>query len=1027
MNNYCNNKNYLTNSLFSEPVLQNNQYKYFNGNEVNGWIFNNVAIINNSIDWGYPTPYPCGNQACSIQYTGSISQTFTLEKTGQYMLIIAYCGRNCCDQTKKANTLNINLNGKKIDSIVDPVINSWKYKIINLQIDRITNNLEIIGTSQTDKSTGIQLILTDLNLDIITKQLETEKYAVSEFEPTTKVNFVYDSTASPVYVIGNYGVEPWGKNNTYTMNTTSNDNIKWIWYSDKSNINSPINNLDPITIQYIYSNKSNSRIQGKLNIMIDNTADVYLNSKLIGANIVGGWVGQVPMVSFILEPGENLFEFKVKNIEGGPAGLLVNATSSEMNTTQTLFYSNESWKFIPQKVKPIISCNLSINGLISTSDKSFPFGCLILSGVSTQYVDLGILTTGTTGLSFSCWFRSNNNANFARIFDLGNDKNNTITLYISNNKLGADIILMDQSYNLNITNLSPEINDNKWNHVVWTIQPISSKSTSNPNYTTNYTIYLNNHQVSSTHGVYPINMERKNCYLGKSNKPSDPFFNGAISNFVMYQKALTISEVNTLYYGIINLFDPNIYIYLPFSINSVLDTLLNNYVGKSFNLPTTKSKISNENWNCLKDGDKWISVKNSNNKPMCMSLDGKNCISMVKNECEIINNNPIGPQNPIICTEEKSKTKNNWCYNAKMLLDKSDNGIKKSNNISNNMSNSVHIESIKPGISALNSLEENSINLKVSVGKVSSGKVLSLEKLVDIDNLMIGGIFKLRVNLPLMPPYIKGKSFDITKGVDPNYFYLSVEKLDNNCEIKAMNGRCISVFADNKKCNNKSLTTYTDSNTYRLVLVSAQYALDPAVQIGSNSDFTLVKVNNHLYLKNVQTGYLPSLYSDETNVHVYGDMEVNSNSNINKIYSELNNTLCDQEEPPVQTSGTSFVKCNIKSDPKTYLMCATNIGNSSPIRPNINPDKTISLNLLSFNTYGHPTKVYGLTYCNFNVKTFSYIEKITNTLGTFMVNMVCFEDTKNNKANIKNQLKFTVELISFPNNFIKDNSIFDVN
>ena len=140
-----------------------------------------------------------------------------------------------------------------------------------------------------------------------------------------------------------------------------------------------------------------------------------------------------------------------------------------------------------------------------------------------------------------------------------------------------------------------------------------------------------------------------------------------------------------------------------------------------------------------------------------------------------------------------------------------------------------------------------------------------------------------------------------------------------------------------------------------------------------------------------------------------------------------------QQIPPVQTSGTrqtsgtSFVKCDIKQDPGTYLITTKNIGSSSPIRVNINSDKTISLNMLSFNTYGYPTKIFALTSCNFNVQTFAYIEKMTNRLGTFMVNMVCFEDTQNNKANPKNLLKFTVELVNFPTNFVKDNSVFDIN
>ena len=206
-------------------------------------------------------------------------------------------------------------------------------------------------------------------------------------------------------------------------------------------------------------------------------------------------------------------------------------------------------------------------------------------------------------------------------------------------------------------------------------------------------------------------------------------------------------------------------------------------------------------------------------------------------------------------------------------------------------------------------------------------------------------------------------------------------------------------------------------------MISSQYALDQSVQLGKNSDFTLVQINGQYYLKNVQTGYLPSLFSNDSNILVYGNMQVDSNSNIITAQNLLTNTLCGQEAPLVQTTGTKLVRCNVQQDPNTYLITTKNIGESSPIRVNINNDKTISLNLLSFNTYGFPTKIYSLIYCKFDINTYTNIEKVTNSLGTFLVNMVCFADTQDTKLSTSNQLKFTVELVSFPPNFIKDNSV----
>jgi hypothetical protein len=1145
MINFCNYKNYLINGTFVEPNIASDSFKYYKGSEVKGWTFNNSIIVNNSKTWGYPMPYPCGNQACTIQSISSISQTFSVPKVGKYSLVILFVGRNCCDKSGLGNNLNFMLNGKQVGIIENPSVNTWNTRVIKLNLTTITNNkLDIIGISKTDRSTAIQLILTDQIQDItkgfrsktksdgsktksdgsitkpdgsitkpdgsitkpdgsitkpdgsitkpdgsitkpdgsITKPDESMqkdfrfnpnsfrfmpksvKSKISDGSitkpkiPITKpeipmvepeipmvepeipmlkseipirnpdgpivksdisknVDFNYNVNSVRIYVLGNYGIAPWGKNTNFP-----DDLCKWIWYSQEANSNSPNNTNSPRTIQYIYSNKSEIVLDVNLNIIVDDKCEVFLNSVLVKRNnnqllAVGGWEQGSNTWNIFpckIQPGENLFEFKVIN-GGGPGGLLVSAIN--VGDNKVLFHTDNTWKFIPIPIKPITSCSLSQQGLITTIDKSFPWGCLTLNGSPTQYVIIGKTITEMRGLTFGCWFRSNSNIDLTSIIDFGNGRNNNnISLYIKNNKLGVNVLLTN--INKPIDDISPPINDNKWHHVVWTILPTLSGAT--------YNIYLNNNMVFVAQGDYPINMERENCYLGKSNinSNSNSNFSGSLSNFVMYQKVLSTKEIKGLYMSMINLNDPTLYIYLPFSTNSVLDTLLNNYAGKTFSFPIITSKVENENWTCIEEEkNKWIGVKMEDSKPICMSMDGKNCIMKeTKKECNIRISNPILPSNPIICGGSQMNL--SWCDMAKkqltqpnLIMDKLDINLK-----------GTPIADIKPGVKALNALEinigEKSLNNKPLQG---GGQILSITNMNDVNTLMIGGTFKLRVNLPMMPPYIKGKTFDVNKGVNPNYFYLCVEKLDNNCNIKTANGTCIATFADDKKCDIKALTSYTQFNTWRLVLVSSEYVLNSSIQIGKNSDFTLVQVNNQIYLKNIQTGYLPSLYSNEMVLPIYGDMEVKSNSNVNKVYSQLTNTLCTQEVPPVQTEGTSFVKCDIKQDPGTYLITTENIGSSSPIRININQDKTISLNLLTFNTYGYPTKVYNITSCNFNINTYAYIEKMTNALGTFLINMVCFEDTQNNNSNPKNQLKFTVELVNFPKNFIKDNSIFNIN
>ena len=840
------------------------------------------------------------------------------------------------------------------------------------------------------------------------------------------MDYDYKKGTSPIFVIGDYGIAPWGKKSSSFASSSGSQNVrtaKWIWYTQNANTLSPPN-TNPITIQYVYMNNSGIELNINLYMMIDNNCDVYLNSKLFKSNLSGGWTENPILLRMIVAPGSNLFEFNVKS-SGGPAGLIVAARTEGTgpDNDQLLFCSDKTWKFIPLQFTPINICNLSQTGLITNTDKSFPYGSLTLNGTFSQYVKIGTTITEMNGLSFGCWFKSDKNKTHTRIFDFGNGQSSdNIVLFINDNNLYPSVFI-NGSRN-NVESIPQNINDNNWYHFVWTIEPTFNSSGLAP-----WSIYLNGRLILRTLGNYPSNISRTECYLGKSNWKTDPYFKGSMSNFVMYQKVLSVNEITALYNSMINTMDPTLYIYLPFSSNAVLDTILNNFAGRQFSLPIKISDIKNENWNCLQEGKNWISVKMQNSQPVCMSVDGKNCIVGSESECVTRNTNPAMPQNPVVCNNVNAEE--SWCPNAKKILSPNLHTNQQQSSQSTTPSsanpNAVAITDIRPTVAALSALQTNSedesINLKPLTG---GGRVLSIGTMGDVNKLLVGGVFKLRVNLPMMPPYIKGKNFDTNVGTNPNYFYLSVEKLDNNCSIKAPNGNCLNVYADNKNCSSKALTSYVQTNSYRLVLISSQYVLDPSIPIGKNSDFTLVNIGGQVYLKNVQTGYLPSLHSFDSNILVHGDMQINSNTNVNTAQSTITNVMCGQETPQVQTTGTKFIRCNVQADPSDYLITTKNFGESSPVRININQDKTISINLLEFNKYGNATKIYALTYCNFNVNTFSFIEKMTNTLGTFLVNMVCFADTQDSKLSTKNQLKFTVELVSFPPNFIKDNSIYDI-
>lgn len=333
--------------------------------------------------------------------------------------------------------------------------------------------------------------------------------------------------------------------------------------------------------------------------------------------------------------------------------------------------------------------------------------------------------------------------------------------------------------------------------------------------------------------------------------------------------------------------------------------------------------------------------------------------------------------------------------------------------------------------------------------EAQKGKVVSFKNLGEISQMMVGGTFRLSMNLTSVPPYIKGQQY---KNGDTNKFYLSIEKIDPNCQIQD-NGKCMNIYVDNNKCANATLSNVSRSNAYRLVIVSAAYVLDASIPFGKNVDFTLVKVGEKVYLKNVQTGYMPKLFLNDYKQQLYGYMDTNYLSNINSLKSNQNKLCGSNVAAPAETEnevkssgifgkavsgifGTNeqngpradqkFVNCTTNADGSMYMMTTTNLVESNPVKFVINKDGTISIRLQQYNSYGNIEKTYSLISCNFNVNTYAFIEKLTNPLGTFLVNMACF-DPDDNRQLPKNTLNFSVEMSKYPDSYLKDKNIYNLN
>ena len=149
----------IINGNFSQPGIGNNSFQYITStSKIPGWNFNSACLLNNSSAWVYPIPYPNGNQCVSLQQTASISQTLNL-KPGNYTLTFYSVGRNCCDNSRQSNPVNIQLNGKTFYS-VQPPINQWtKYSTTFNVTTNGNNEIKFLGTwTAGDRSSAFQNI-----------------------------------------------------------------------------------------------------------------------------------------------------------------------------------------------------------------------------------------------------------------------------------------------------------------------------------------------------------------------------------------------------------------------------------------------------------------------------------------------------------------------------------------------------------------------------------------------------------------------------------------------------------------------------------------------------------------------------------------------------------------------------------------------------------------------------------------------------------------------------------------------------
>lgn len=186
-----------------------------------------------------------------------------------------------------------------------------------------------------------------------------------------------------------------------------------------------------------------------------------------------------------------------------------------------------------------------VNGASFTASGKFGNG-VNLNGTS-QYVSLpNGLITGIGDVTFSAWVYLNAANTWARIFDFGVDTDKYMFLTPRNSGGGLRFAITKFTGNGEQGINGPAVSLGAWHHVAVTLKADNAGSGVG-------TLYLDGVAVASnpamtfTPDLIGRLVNATNNYIGRSQWPGDPYLNGRVDDFRIYNGALSAAEIAALY------------------------------------------------------------------------------------------------------------------------------------------------------------------------------------------------------------------------------------------------------------------------------------------------------------------------------------------------------------------------------------------------------------------------------------------------------------------------------------------------
>jgi alpha-galactosidase len=167
-------------------------------------------------------------------------------------------------------------------------------------------------------------------------------------------------------------------------------------------------------------------------------------------------------------------------------------------------------------------------------------GPYTLDGTSASYVDLPDGLMSSVGdFSVAAWVKLSSSDNWARIFDFGTDTNVYMMLTPKSGTTGYPYFAITTSGNAGEQGLNgtSAVATGSWRHIAVTKSGVTG------------ILYIDKQEVArnTSMTLNPSDLgNTANNYIGKSQWSADPYLSAHVDKFVVYNRALSASEVTTL-------------------------------------------------------------------------------------------------------------------------------------------------------------------------------------------------------------------------------------------------------------------------------------------------------------------------------------------------------------------------------------------------------------------------------------------------------------------------------------------------